>query len=79
MPTNSQKKQVNFRVTSEEWNVLRAIANVDEITVPAAAYRIVQDGLAQASMDEHVRADIANRASARAQQDQIVIPMNRTR
>jgi hypothetical protein len=79
MPSDSQKKQVNFRVTADEWDILRAIANVDETTVPAAAYQIVQRGLAQAAKDKHVRADIANRASARARGDQVVVPMDRSR
>jgi len=79
MPSDSQKKQVNFRVTADEWNILRAIANVDETTVPAAAYQIVQRALAQAARDENVKADIANRSSARARGDEVVVPMSRSR
>lgn len=59
-------RQVNFRVTEEEWDVLRALANLDETTVPTAAYRIVLRAIEVAVADEHVRADIANRAKARA-------------
>jgi len=79
MTTSSQKKQVNFRITAEEWDILRGIANIDETTVPTAAYRIVQRGLALAAEDEHVKADIANRSSARARGDQVVVPMRRAR
>lgn len=56
---------MNFRVTDEEWEILRAVANIAECTVPKAAYEIVRRAREQEMRSEHVQTDIANRASAR--------------
>jgi hypothetical protein len=68
-------RQVNFRVTADEWEVLRALANIDESTVPTAAYRIVQREVERQAKDPHVQADIANRQSARSEPSAKVVNM----
>ena len=77
MASAPKKTQVNFRVTEEEWDVLRAIANVNETTVPNAAYAIVQAAISQAAKDKLVQADRANRAAARNRRSGDVVPLHR--
>lgn len=79
MAPDPKTKQVNFRVTDDEWDVLRAIANVDETTVPNAAYEIVQAAIGLAAKDKLVQADRRNRAAARNRQSAEVVPLRGNR
>ena len=64
--SDKRVRQVNFRVSDDEWDVLRAMAHLMDTTVPDIAFREVARAIEVASLDPRVVADIENRNLYRA-------------
>lgn len=75
--SNPRIHQLLLRLTADEWDVLTALAHLNEAkSANDFAYLMLQRRLKQASNDPLVQADIANRRAFSARATEDVIPLH---
>jgi hypothetical protein len=74
-----KNKEVLVRLTRGEYEVLTAVAHLEQITVNALVRRLVEREVARMAADPQVVADIKNRSAYQAKKGGTVLPMSDAR